>query len=101
MAKSRRTKACDISDKVRKEVRERDQDACIFCHRYGSQVAHYVARSHAGLGIPQNLVLACVECHTRMDNSTDREMMKEKARAYLKSKYPDWDESKLYYNKWQ
>lgn len=100
MAKSRRTKACDISDKVRKEVRERDHNSCIFCHRYGSQVAHFVARSQAGLGIPENLILACVECHMRMDNSTDRERMKDKARSYLKSKYPDWDESKLYYKKW-
>ena len=99
--KSRRTKACDISNKVRQEVRERDSDCCIFCGRYGSQVAHYIARSHAGLGIPQNLVLACVECHHCMDNTDQRERYREKAREYLKSKYPDWDESKLYYNKWE
>lgn len=100
MARSKRSKACDISDKVRKEVRERDKNACIFCGVYGSQVAHFVGRSQGGLGIPQNLILACVSCHYRLDQTDNRESMKEYAREYLKSKYPDWDEEKLYYRKW-
>lgn len=100
MARSRRSKACDISDKVRKEVRQRDRDACIFCGRYGSQVAHLIARSHGGLGIPQNLVLACVECHYKMDQTDLREQYRDKARRYLQSKYPNWKEEDLYYKKW-
>ena len=98
--RSRRTKACDISNEVRKIVRERDKDACIFCHRYGSQVAHFIARSQGGLGIPENLVLACVKCHFSMDQTDKREEYKEKARKYLKSKYPNWKEEDLYYKKW-
>jgi len=35
-----------------------------------------------------------------MDQTTNRDRMKSIAREYLKSKYPDWDESKLYYKKW-
>ena len=98
--KSRRSKACDISDKVRKEVQERDKNACVFCKRYGSQVAHLIGRSHGGLGIPQNLVLACVECHYKMDQTDLREQYRDKARRYLQSKYPDWKEEDLYYKKW-
>ena len=100
MAKSRRSKACNISNEVRRIVRERDNDRCIFCQSYGSQVAHLVARSQGGLGIPENLVLSCVECHYRMDNSDQRNAYRAIARDYLQSKYPDWDESKLYYKKW-
>lgn len=98
--RSRRTKACDISNEVRKIVRERDNDACIFCHRYGSQVAHFVGRAQGGLGIPENLVLACVECHHNMDQSDMRNAYKEIARDYLMSKYPNWKEEDLYYKKW-
>ena len=101
MARSRRSKACDISEKVRKEVRERDRNGCIFCHKYGSQVAHYIGRAHGGLGIPQNLVLACVECHYKMDQTDRREEYLGKARAYLKSRYEDWNEDSLYYKKWE
>lgn len=98
--KSRRSKTCDISNEVRKIVRERDGDACIFCRMYGSQVAHLIARSHGGLGIPENLVLSCVECHYKMDQTDKREQYRNFAREYLKSKYPDWNEEDMYYKKW-
>lgn len=96
----RRTKALQISPKVKKIVYERDGGLCIFCKGRGDPLCHFVSRGQGGLGIEENIICACAECHTRMDNSTDREMMKAKAREYLKSKYPDWDESKLYYKKW-
>lgn len=97
----RRTKALQISMNVKRIVYERDNGMCIFCKCPGDPVAHFIARSQGGLGIEENIICACAFCHSRLDNSTDRERMKDKARAYLKSKYPDWDESKLYYNKWQ
>ena len=97
----KRTKALQIPMKVKRIVYERDNGMCIFCKCPGDPVAHFIARSQGGLGIEENIICVCAFCHSRLDNSTDRERMKDKARAYLKSKYPDWDESKLYYNKWQ
>ena len=96
----RRTKALSISAAVKKKVYERDGGLCIFCQGRGDPVAHFVARSQGGLGIEENIICACSDCHRRMDATTDRERMKCIARKYLQSKYPDWDESKLYYKKW-
>ena len=102
---SRRSKATDISPDVRKEVNERDPD-CIWCHGlYGTGIpnVHIISRAKGGLGIPQNIVTACIECHNKYDNGCTREeheQMYQQAVDYLKSKYPDWDESKLIYRKW-
>lgn len=72
-----------------------------------SYVAHHMRRqkrtsSHgakAGLGIEENIVTLCRECHRRFDQTTDRENIAEFVRAYLAKKYPEWDETKLYYRK--
>lgn len=96
----KRTKALQIPMKVKKRVYERDSGLCIFCNCYGDPVAHFVSRSQGGLGIEQNIITVCAYHHSRMDQSTDRESMKEYAREYLKSKYPDWKEEDLYYKKW-
>jgi len=96
----KRTKACAITPKVRQEVEERDGGLCIFCHFPGRGEGHYVPRSHGGLGIPENIICVCRTCHDRMDNSQARQIYMNRAREYLESKYPDWDESKLYYKKW-
>ena len=93
---------------VKKEVWERDNHCCIFCgNSYGAMPnAHYISRANGGLGIAQNIVTACASltksnCHYLLDNGPkeDREIMREQAKMYLKSKYPDWDESKLTYRK--
>lgn len=96
----RRTKALQISPKVKKRVYERDSGLCIFCKSQGDPVAHFVSRGQGGLGIEENIITACADCHRRMDATTDRDRMKEIAREYLKSKYPDWKEEELYYKKW-
>lgn len=96
----RRTKALQIPAKVKRIVYERDNGLCIFCKGKGDPVAHFVARSQGGLGIEENIITVCAYCHAKLDNSIDREMMKDYARDYLKSKYPFWDESELYYKKW-
>lgn len=96
----RRTKALQISAKTKKIVYERDGGLCIFCHRPGDPVAHVIARSHGGLGIEQNIVTACAGCHTRLDNSTDRQTMLEIAKRYLRAKYEDWKEEECIYKKW-
>jgi len=99
--KSKRSKACDIPQKVKQSVYNRDNGCCIFCGMQGSPNAHIVSRSHGGLGIEQNIVTACQFCHSRMDNSPNREIYLKIAKSYLQSKYSEWDESKLVYDKWK
>jgi hypothetical protein len=106
--KSRRAKACDIPQSVKHEVWERDGGRCIFCGGAYNVMpnAHFVSRANGGLGIPENILTACTrltknDCHFRFDSGPEevKESMREQAREYLKSIYPGWDESKLYYKK--
>lgn len=96
----KRTRACAIIKKTKLRVYERDKGRCIFCGAPGLPEAHYIPRSHGGLGIPENIVTACRPCHDKMDNSTDRQQMLQVAADYLKRLYPDWNEQSLVYDKW-
>jgi hypothetical protein len=97
---SKRSKACDISPKVRKEVLERD-GKCIICGTtYGLQIAHYVSRARGGLGIPQNLAAMCVKCHGEMDNGKYHKEHQKAFREHLKAHYEGWNEKDLVYKKW-
>lgn len=100
--KSKRSNATDIPQKVKEIVWERDNHQCIVCgNPYAMPNAHYISRAHGGLGIEQNIVTLCQKCHDRYDNGDKRKEYGDWIRAYLKSKYPDWDEAKLVYQKWQ
>lgn len=106
--KSRRSKATDISEEVKRKVWERDNGRCVIC---GCAVnvmpnAHYISRANGGLGIEENIVTLCTnftpnKCHYRYDFGTreEREIIRKKIERYLRSKYPDWDENKLKYKK--
>ena len=94
----KRTKALQIPPEVKRRVLERDE-CCVLCGRRGEPNAHFIARSQGGLGIEQNIVTLCYKCHQDYDNSPLRRIIREQLREYLKSKYPDWDESTLYYKK--
>lgn len=99
MLKSKRSKACDISQKVKKAVLERDK-YCIYCGRTNAMPnAHYIPRSKGGLGIEQNIVTLCYNCHYNYDMTDMRQHYKEYIRNYLMSKYPDWKEEDLIYRK--
>lgn len=98
--KSKRTKALEIPPEVKSAVYERDGGACIWCAKQGQPNAHYIPRSRGGLGIEQNILTLCWECHTEYDHTSNREYMREFFERYLKSKYPDWDEEKLFYKKY-
>lgn len=107
--KSKRTKATSISKKVKEVVWERDKGRCVVCGNSCNVMpnAHYIARSHGGMGIEENIVTLCTEltpnkCHRKYDFGTkeEREYIGERIKKYLMSKYPDWNESKLYYRKW-
>lgn len=106
--KARRTKATDISQKVKKAVWERDGGRCVVC---GCSVnvmpnAHFIPRSKGGLGVEENIVTLCTEftenkCHRKFDFGTkeEREAIGKKIERYLKAKYPNWDKNNLIYKK--
>jgi 5-methylcytosine-specific restriction endonuclease McrA len=99
---SKRSRACDISPKVRKEVMERDGGRCIICGSTDNlQVAHFVSRARLGLGIPQNLAILCACCHFEMDNGKSHRELQKLVREHLQGLYEDWDEKNLIYSKWR
>ena len=91
----KRTKACSIKAAVKKTVEERDGHCCIFCGRPGRGEAHVISRAHGGLGVEQNLITICRECHFLLDDTVSRPLMLEMAKQHLKKFYPDWDRGKV------
>ena len=100
MSKSQRTKALEMPPEVKKAVYERDSGACIWCAKQGQPNAHYIPRSRGGLGIEENILTLCWDCHFQYDHTSNREHMREFFERYLKSKYPGWNEEKLFYKKY-
>ena len=101
--KSKRSKACDISQKVKEIVWNRDEHKCISCGRYVPKTcanAHYKKRSQGGLGIPQNVVTACPKCHYEEDHGQHTKEYEKKMKEYLQSIYEDWNEEDLIYKKY-
>ena len=101
---SKRSKACEISPKVKEAVWNRDNHKCIICNIPVSvhfANAHYIKRSQGGLGIEQNIVTLCPKCHYEEDFGHNTKSYEEIIRDYLKSKYENWNEKDLYYNKWK
>lgn len=102
MSKSKRTKALEIPAKVKRKVFERDGKACVWCgSREGQPNAHFIPRSHGGLGIEENILTLCWNCHMMYDQTDNRKDMCRFFKMYLGRKYPDWDETKLVYKKWR
>ena len=105
-------RARDFSKKVKIAISERDSidgwPCCVYCGRPSPMEkplafsnAHYISRAQLGLGIPENGLTLCPECHRKYDQSTARKKMKAFFREYLRSKYPDWNESDLYYRRFE
>ena len=101
--KSKRSKACDISQKVKKIVWERDGGCCVICgNNYNVMPnAHYIPRSKGGLGIEENIFTACTrltenDCHYKFDEYGIGEDI---VREYLIATYPGWNEDNLKYKK--
>ena len=100
--KSKRSKACDISKKVKDLVWERDGGKCIVCgSRYAMPNSHFIRRSQNGRGIPENIVTMCQSCHRKYDQGSERMEMEQFVERYLRSVYPEWDKEKLIYKKWE
>lgn len=97
--KSERTKALEISKEVKAAVWERDGGRCVLCGRRGNPEAHYISRGHDGLGIEQNILTLCRDCHRRYDQTIERKEIGAVLADYLRGHYPDWDPVDLIYRK--
>ena len=102
-----RTKALAISAEVRKKVKARDQ-CCVLCflkrgrlNAARLQCSHYIGRAQSGLGIPENLVMLCPDCHREYDQSAEREEDREIIADHLRHIYDGWDDMRLTYDKWE
>ena len=102
------TKARDFDRKTKGRIAERDSfDGWPCCVNCGAAApaplawsnAHFISRAQGGLGVEENGLTLCPVCHHRYDQTTERPKLREFFREYLMEKYPDWDESKLYYRK--
>lgn len=108
--KSKRTKATDISQEVKKKVWERDNGCCVVCgNNYNVMPnAHIVPRSKGGMGIETNIITLCtnltpLQCHYKYDNGTKEERKKidEIVCKYMKSIYGEtWNKEQQKYKKW-
>ena len=99
--KIQKSKATNISPKVKHIVWERDGHKCIFCGSYNAMPnAHVISRAYGGLGIEQNVVTLCPECHHEDDNGKNIKVYQQKIKSYLQSKYKDWKEEELIYKKY-
>lgn len=111
---SKRSKACDISPRVRQEVMERDK-GCIFCQMgyhmpptedylitmNQFEIMHFIPRSQGGLGIKENLAVGCKYHHMMLDNGRDtRDEMIALFECVLRRCYKDWNRKNLVYDKW-
>lgn len=97
--KSKRTKALEISPKVKRIVWERDK-WCIFCGTpYALPEAHYIPRSASGLGIEQNIVTLCRDCHRRLDQTSERPQLLKQVKEHLERHYPNFKDSDRIYKK--
>ena len=98
--KSKRTKALSITPKVKNTVYERDGGRCVLCGSpYGLPEAHYIPRSQGGLGIEENIVTLCRNCHRELDQTTRRAELLERVKAHLDIWYPDFSDNDRIYKK--
>lgn len=104
------TRARDFSQKVKKRIAKRDSfdgwPCCVNCGQPAPSEnplafsnAHFIGRAQGGLGIEENGLTLCPDCHRRYDQTTDREELRSYFREYLMDHYLDWDESRLIYRK--
>lgn len=98
---NKQTKATSIPKSVKCNVFKRDGYCCILCGSpQGQPNAHYIPRSQGGLGIEENIITLCPDCHREYDQSDKRSIYGERIRQYLIRQYPEWNAKKLKYKKW-
>ena len=97
---NKRTKALDISPRVKNVVYARDNGLCILCGSPGAPNAHYISRGQSGLGVEQNVVTLCSDCHRAYDQTAQRESYRREIENYLRAKYENWGDMCLTYKKY-
>ncbi len=112
---NRSTKQHQFSTKTRKKIRERDNNACIFCTMgypakgatwidlQPTDIMHCIPKSQGGLGIEQNGAVGCRYHHSLMDNGNKglRPDMLMRFENYLRNIYPGWNKKDLIYDKYK
>lgn len=98
---SKMSEATSIPMEVKRKVYARDGGRCIVCGREGLPNAHYIRRSHGGLGIEENIVTLCPQCHHDFDNGFKREEIGAWVREYLDKWYPDFKDEDRVYSKYK
>ncbi len=97
---SKRTKALSIPKSVKIAVNIRDESSCILCGIHcevEQSSAHFVPRSSGGLGIEENIVTLCNDCHRALDQSIRRKVLLQRVRNHLDRFYPEFkDEDRKY-----
>ena len=87
-----RSQVCEFPKKERLAIYNRDKNRCIFCGATSSlTIAHvFFSRAKGGLGVQENGVLACRDCHNKLDHGRPKEKLRyEKiAKEYLLEFYP-------------
>ena len=97
---NKRTKALMIPKEVKEAVFKRDEYSCVWCGSgAGEPVAHFIPRSHGGLGVERNILTLCAACHRRYDQTHHRKTMEKYFRGYLKRRYRGWKEEELIYRR--
>lgn len=106
---SDRTKATSIPPEVKLVVGERDGHRCIMCGRYDPSAnegraewscAHYIPRSHDGMGIEQNIVTLCPACHCAQHSYKGSETLAV-MRTHLEKFYPGFKDEERRHDKWK
>lgn len=105
-----RTEALSIPRSVKAAVAARDSvdgcPCCILCGRTAPtryplafSCAHYIARSQGGLGIEENILTLCPNCHRQYDSTELRAAYRPILARHLREHYPGWNEDQLTYKK--
>ena len=98
---SKQSKATSIPRQVRTDVWFRDGKRCVVCRQFVPiQFAnsHVVKRSQGGLGIKQNIVTHCLECHQKYDGMDKFTI--DRTYDYIKNLYDDWSRERVIYTKY-
>ena len=100
---SKVTKATDIPKNVRQEVLMRDRGRCIFCGTMDNlQCHHYLYRKpHLGMGIKENLVMLCINCHDRLHKHDKGFVLRNFVKDYLDKHYPGFKDKDRVYRKYK
>lgn len=96
----RQTKKTNIPEITRLAVARRDGGKCVICGNPNAEPnAHIVPRSRGGLGVPENIITLCADCHYKFDQTPLRSIYKELIAEYMEQRYTGWNENELVYRR--